>query len=174
MSRHIAALLLLALSCSAATSVATVGDSFADALYCGMRARPDLLRPNNVQLVHWSRPAIGLTRIGQFDYPVWLQQSADLGTADFCVVQIGADDRQSFPTGPGMWVLFPMETWQVPYRDRVQTILPTLHTSLCSRVIRMLQPGFENGKFSGALSTNDERPPGLRQRMGGSSSRSTP
>ena len=148
MSRHIAALLLFqALSCSAATSVATVGDRFADAISYGMRSRPDLLRQNNIQLVRWRRPAIGLTRIDQFDYPVWLQQSADLGTADFCVVQIGANDRQSFPAGPGKWVLFPTETWQVQYRGRVQTILQTLHTSRCRRVIWVLQPGFENSKF---------------------------
>jgi len=33
------------------------GDSFADSLYYAMRARPDLLRSNDVQLRRWSRPS---------------------------------------------------------------------------------------------------------------------
>jgi hypothetical protein len=34
--------------------VATVGDSFADALYLAMKVRPDLLKQHDITLVRWS------------------------------------------------------------------------------------------------------------------------
>jgi hypothetical protein len=135
----------------AATSVATVGDSFADTFYYGMRSRPDLLKQYDIQLVRWSRPMIGLTRTDQFDYAAWLRESADLGVADFCVVQLGANDLQSIPAGPGQWVRFPGEEWKAAYSGRAGAMLDILRTQRCRRVMWMLQPGFER---SGALGRN--------------------
>jgi hypothetical protein len=90
----ISALILLATSARAVT-VATVGDSLADAVYLGMKLQPDLLKKNGIHLVRWSRAKIGLTRTDYFDYTDWLRVNNDLGTADFCVVQLGANDLQS-------------------------------------------------------------------------------
>src|SRR5215813_9367328 len=78
-------------------TVATVGDSFADSLYNSMRSRPDLVQQRGVRLLRWSRPIIGLTRTDFFDYPAWLHDSPDLGKADLCFVEIGANDMQSLP-----------------------------------------------------------------------------
>ena len=52
-------LVLLAGNASA-VSLATIGDSFADSIYFGLRARPALLKQNGIELIRWSRPSIGL------------------------------------------------------------------------------------------------------------------
>ncbi len=57
------------------TTVATIGDSFADAIYLAMKARPDLLKKHDIKLVRWSRPIIGLARTDYFDYSGWLSES---------------------------------------------------------------------------------------------------
>jgi hypothetical protein len=43
------------------TTVATVGDSFADAIYLAMKARPDLLKKHDIKLVRWSGTLIELS-----------------------------------------------------------------------------------------------------------------
>ena len=60
-----------------------------------MKLQPDLLKKNQIHLVRWSRAKIGLTRTDYFDYTEWLRVNNDLGSADFCVVQLGANDLQS-------------------------------------------------------------------------------
>src|SRR6266487_3730507 len=75
------------------TTVATIGDSFADAIYLAMKARPDLLKKHDIKIVRWSRPIIGLARTDYFDYSGWLSESGKL--ADVCVIQIGSNDMQS-------------------------------------------------------------------------------
>jgi hypothetical protein len=146
-------LLLLTVVPGRATTLATVGDSFADSFYYGLRARPDLLKQNEIDLIRWSRPSIGLSRNDQFDYAGWLRDSEDLGTADYCVVQVGTNDAQSIPDGPGKWVFFPTQAWQNAYVERVQKATEALRNHRCRRVIWALQPGFEKSKF---LSKNRE------------------
>jgi len=136
------------MACGAATTVATVGDSFADTFYFGLRARPDLLKKNDVELVRWSRPMVGLVRSDQFDYAGWLRE-AELGVADFCLVQVGTNDMQSIPDGPARWVMFPGEAWKAAYRERVRTMVEMLRERRCRRVIWVLQPGFEKNRFLG-------------------------
>src|SRR5215471_12649952 len=146
--RKLAGLVLLfVLQCPAATTVATVGDSFADSFFWGLRARPNLLKQNDIQLVRWSRPTIGLSRTDQFDYTGWLQSSADLGTADFCIVQVGTNDMQSLSAGPGKWIKFPSDPWKDAYAARVRGIVTTLRANRCRRIIWALQPGFERHRF---------------------------
>ena len=141
-------LLLFALAPPAhSTTLATVGDSFADAFYFGLRARPELLKQNRIELIRWSRPSVGLARSDQFDYAGWLRDTADLGAADFCVVQIGTNDMQSIPGGAGKWLLFPSPAWQNAYTERVQSVTEILHSQRCRRVIWALQPSFEKSKF---------------------------
>jgi len=101
---RVAILFLFATLHAQAVIVATVGDSLADAVYLGLRLQPDLLRKSGIKLVRWSRPKIGLTRTDYFDYTAWLRDTADLGSADFCVVQLGANDLQSIATGDGKWI----------------------------------------------------------------------
>ena len=137
----------------AATSVATVGDSFADTFFYGMHSRLDLLRQYDIQLVRWSRPMIGLTRTDQFDYTGWLRESDDLGAADYCVVQLGANDLQSIPAGPREWVRFSEGDWKVAYAGRVRGMVEVLSANRCRRLIWVLLPGFER---SPALGRNRE------------------
>jgi hypothetical protein len=129
------------------TTLSTVGDSFADSFYFGLRARPDLLKSHDIQLIRWSRPSIGLARTDQFDYAAWLRDTVELGTADFCIVQVGTNDMQSIPNGAGKWILFPAAAWQTAYTSRVQNLTETLRTHRCRRLIWVLQPGFEKSKF---------------------------
>ena len=139
-------LVLLAGNASA-VSLATIGDSFADSIYFGLRARPALLKQNGIELIRWSRPSIGLVRTDQFDYTAWLRDTAELGAADFCMVQLGTNDMQSIPDRAGQWVRFPGDAWKGAYRDRVAQMAATLHKQRCRRVIWVLQPGFEKSKF---------------------------
>jgi lysophospholipase L1-like esterase len=145
--RFCAGLILLAASAHSATTLATVGDSFADSFYFGLRSRPDLLTKNDVQLIRWSRPAIGLVRSDQFDYAAWLRDAGELGTADYCVVQVGTNDMQSIPDGAGKWILFPGDAWKNAYTGRVQAMAEMLRSRRCRRVIWVLQPGFEKKAF---------------------------
>src|ERR1035438_570533 len=108
-------------SAFAATTVATVGDSFADAFYMGMRSQPNLLKKHDIQIVRWSRPIIGLTRADFFDYPTWLRDNAKLGTVDVCVVQIGTNDVQSIQWD-GKWVKFASDRWNSVYAERVRAV----------------------------------------------------
>lgn len=78
-----------------AATVATVGDSLADAIYLGLKLQPDLLRQDGLQVMRWSRPKIGLTRLDYFDYTAFIRDTGSLGNADFCVVEMGANDLQS-------------------------------------------------------------------------------
>jgi hypothetical protein len=137
----------MAASGFAATTLATVGDSFADTFYFGLRSRPDLLKKNGIELIRWSRPAIGLVRSDQFDYAAWLRDADDLGTADYCVVQVGTNDMQSIPDGTGKWILFPGDAWKSAYTGRVQAMVEMLRGRRCHRVIWALQPAFEKSKF---------------------------
>jgi hypothetical protein len=123
--------------------VATVGDSFADALYNSMRARPDLVRRYGVQLVRWSRPIIGLTRTDYFDYTGWLRDSAELGSVDVCFVQIGSNDMQSIPVSPKQWIAYGSPQWRDAYAGRTREMARVLTEHRCGLLIWVLQPGFE-------------------------------
>lgn len=135
-----------------AVTVATVGDSLADAVYLGMKLQPDLLKKNEIHLVRWSRARIGLTRTDYFDYTSWLRDNRDLGGADVCVVQLGANDLQSIAIGKNKWVFVGSETWQRVYQERVKTLVETLRSSYsgtarCKSVIWLLQPAYEKNRF---------------------------
>jgi len=132
-------------SAFAATSVATVGDSFADAFYMGMWSQPNLLKKHDIQLVRWSRPIIGLTRVDFFDYPAWLRNK-DLGSVDVCVVQIGTNDMQSIQAD-GKWVKFATDRWNSVYTGRVRAVQETLLAQRCKQTIWVLQPGYEMNRF---------------------------
>ncbi|MGA3204148.1 MAG: hypothetical protein ABSF12_16790 [Bryobacteraceae bacterium] len=138
--------LALAAAPARAVTVATVGDSLADAVYLGMKLQPDLLKKNGIHLVRWSRARIGLTRTDYFDYTEWLR-SSDLGTADFCVVQLGANDLQSIAIRKNKWILVGSETWQRIYQERVKALVETLKVRRCKSVIWLLQPAYEKNKF---------------------------
>jgi lysophospholipase L1-like esterase len=145
-------LLLFATTPARAVTVATVGDSLADAVYLGMKLQPDLLKKNDIRLERWSRGKIGLTRTDYFDYTSWLRDNHDLGSADFCVVQLGANDLQSIAIGKNKWVMVGSQTWQRLYQERVKTLVATLRDSYsgaarCKSVIWLLQPAYEKNKF---------------------------
>jgi hypothetical protein len=131
----------------AGVTVATVGDSLADAVYLGMKLQPDLLKKNEIHLVRWSRAKIGLTRTDYFDYATWLRDNKDLGHADFCVVQMGANDLQSINIGKNKWVMVGTERWQQMYQDRVRAFVEMLRSEHCGTVIWLLQPAYEKNKF---------------------------
>lgn len=131
---------------SAAVTVATVGDSLADAIYLGLKLQPDLLRKSGINLVRWSRPKIGLTRTDYFDYTAWFRDTGDLGSADFCVVEMGANDLQSISTAEQKWIRVGTDAWQRTYTDRVQTFVHTLK-SRCGKVVWLLQPAYQKNKY---------------------------
>jgi lysophospholipase L1-like esterase len=131
----------------AGVTVATVGDSLADAVYLGMKLQPDLLKKNEIHLVRWSRAKIGLTRTDYFDYATWLRDNKDLGHADFCVVQMGANDLQSINIGKNKWVMVGSQRWQQMYQDRVRAFVEMLRAEHCGNVIWLLQPAYEKNKF---------------------------
>jgi lysophospholipase L1-like esterase len=139
--------LLLFATLARAVTVATVGDSLADAVYLGMKLQPDLLRKNGVHLVRWSRARIGLTRTDYFDYTEWLRASTDLGSVDYCVVQLGANDLQSISVGKNKWVFVGTQTWQKMYQERVKALVETLKLQRCANVIWLLQPAYEKNKY---------------------------
>jgi lysophospholipase L1-like esterase len=139
-------LLLVAIPARAVT-VATVGDSLADAVYLGMKLKPDLLKKNGIHLVRWSRARIGLTRTDYFDYTEWLRASTDLGSVDYCVVQLGANDLQSISIGKNKWVFVGTQTWQRMYQERVKALVDTLKPQRCANVIWLLQPAYEKNKY---------------------------
>jgi hypothetical protein len=147
MTRGAYLILLIALQARAEVTVATVGDSLADAVYLGLKLQPDLLRKSGIHLVRWSRPKIGLTRTDYFDYTAWLRDTADLGRVDFCVVQLGANDLQSIATGDNKWIRVGTEAWQRAYTDRVQALVQTLKPQRCAKVVWLLQPPYQNNKF---------------------------
>src|SRR5713101_420723 len=122
------------------TTVATIGDSFADAIYLAMKARPDLLKKHDIKLVRWSRPIIGLARTDYFDYSGWLSESEKL--ADVCVIQIGSNDMQSLHDG-GKYLAFGTDQWKEVYRSRVKDMAGILADRRCKQIIWILQPGFE-------------------------------
>jgi lysophospholipase L1-like esterase len=138
---------ILAAAPARAVTVATVGDSLADAVYLGMKLQPDLLKKNGIHLVRWSRAKIGLTRTDYFDYTEWLRASTDLGSADFCIVQLGANDLQSISIGKNKWVFVGSQTWQRMYQERVKTLVETLRVQRCKSVIWLLQPAYEKNKY---------------------------
>jgi len=139
--------MLAASAARGAITVATVGDSLADAVYLGMKLQPDLLKKNQIHLVRWSRAKIGLTRTDYFDYTEWLRVNNDLGSADFCVVQLGANDLQSISIGKNKWVFVGTQTWQRMYQQRVKTLVDMLRVERCKSVIWLLQPAYQNNKF---------------------------
>jgi lysophospholipase L1-like esterase len=138
---------LAAIEARAEVTVATVGDSLADAVYLGLKLQPDLLRKSGIRLVRWSRPKIGLTRTDYFDYTAWLRDNADLGRVDFCVVQLGANDLQSIATADNKWIRVGTEAWQRAYTDRVQALVQTLKPQRCAKVVWLLQPAYQNNKY---------------------------
>jgi hypothetical protein len=141
-----ALLIIMAALQARAVTVATVGDSLADAVYLGLKLQPDLLRKNGIKLVRWSRPSIGLTRLDYFDYNAWLRNNAELGAVDFCVVQLGANDLQSIATEGKKWIAVGTEAWQRAYTDRVQALIQTLKPH-CGNVVWLLQPPYQKNKF---------------------------
>jgi hypothetical protein len=151
MMRAVSLLILAALRVHA-TSIATVGDSLADAIYLGLKLQPDLLRKNGIELTRWSRPSIGLTRVDYFDYTSWLRDTTGLGSVDFCVVEMGANDLQSIATGnpnpnAKKWIAVGTEDWQRAYTDRVQAFVRTLKPLRCANVVWLLQPPYQKNKF---------------------------
>jgi hypothetical protein len=152
-----ALLMILAALQARAITVATVGDSLADAVYLGLKLQPDLLRKNGINLTRWSRPKIGLTRLDYFDYTAWLRDTATLGSVDFCVVELGANDLQSIATGDKnqntqnqntqKWLAVGTEAWQRAYASRVQTLVQTLKPMRCGNVVWLLQPPYPKNKF---------------------------
>ena len=137
-----------------AITVATVGDSMADALYLGLKGQPELLRKSGIKLVRWSRPVIGLTRIDYFDYTSWLRDTTDLGSVDFCVVELGANDLQSIAAGnekqsAKKWMAVGTDGWQQAYTSRVQALIQTLKPQRCASVIWLLQPPYQKNKYLG-------------------------
>jgi hypothetical protein len=139
--------LLLAIPGRAQITLATIGDSFADALYLSMRVRPDLLKQHSMKIVRWSRAKIGLTRMDLFDYPAWLRETQEIGSADVCVVQIGSNDLQSILISKLHWAAFGSDKWKSLYADRTAGMFDTLRTSRCKQVAWLLQPGFEKREF---------------------------
>jgi lysophospholipase L1-like esterase len=137
-----------------AITVATVGDSMADALYLGLKGQPELLRKSGIKLVRWSRPVIGLTRVDYFDYTSWLRDTTDLGSVDFCVVELGANDLQSIAAGDEKqnakkWIAVGTDAWQQVYTSRVQALIRTLKPQRCASVIWLLQPPYQKNKYLG-------------------------
>jgi uncharacterized protein len=139
--------LLVSPNIRAAVTVATVGDSLADAVYLGMKLQPDLLKKNQIHLVRWSRAKIGLTRTDYFDYTTWIRDNEELGSVDFCVVQLGANDLQSINIGKNKWVFVGTERWQQMYRERVKALVAALKVRRCKNVIWLGQPAYEKNKF---------------------------
>lgn len=131
----------------AAITVATVGDSLADSIYLGLKLQPDLLRKNGIKLVRWSRPKIGLTRLDYFDYTAWLRDTASLGSVDFCVVELGANDLQSIDIGNRKWIRVGSDDWQRAYTDRVLGLVNTLKSGRCGKVVWLLQPAYQKNKY---------------------------
>jgi len=136
-------LLLAAAGPCSATTVATVGDSFADSLYMAMRVRPDLVRQHDVVLTRWSRPSIGLTRSDYFDYTGWLRGSNELGRVDICLVEIGSNDMQSIPLSKKQWIAYGSPQWRAAYAGRTRELAQVLMERRCGQVLWVLQPGFE-------------------------------
>ena len=129
----------------AATTVATIGDSFADSIYLGMLSRPDLLKRDGLALSRWSRPVIGLSRDDYFDYPEFLRGA---GVAEFCVVQIGTNDMQAIPASQaGRWIAYGIDLWKSSYTDRVRKVVRILQNGHCGDVLWILQPGFEKQPY---------------------------
>jgi lysophospholipase L1-like esterase len=147
-ARTLAGLLLIAMQTRAAVTVATVGDSLADSIYLGLKLQPDLLRKSGINLVRWSRPKIGLTRTDYFDYTGWLRDSTEIGTADFCVVEMGANDLQSIWTGEQKWLRVGTDGWQRMYTDRVLAMVKLLKSKRCASVVWLLQPSYQNKYLS--------------------------
>jgi hypothetical protein len=135
----------------ASITVATVGDSLADAIYLGLKLQPDLLRKSGIELVRWSRPSIGLTRTDYFDYTAWLRNTSTLGSADFCVVEMGANDLQNISVHTAAenqkWIRVGTEEWQRTYTDRVQSFVKTLKSGRCRKVVWLLQPAYQKNKY---------------------------
>jgi len=137
-------LLLFLIGCPCrGTTVATVGDSFADSLYYAMRARPDLLQRYGVQLKRWSRPIIGLTRADYFDYTKWLRDSPELGSVDVCFALIGSNDMQSIPISKKRWIAYGSPQWRDAYAGLTREMALILTERHCGLLIWVLQPGFE-------------------------------
>jgi lysophospholipase L1-like esterase len=138
-------LLLAGRAMAGTVTVATIGDSFADAIYLGMKSRPDLVQRDGIVLTRWSRPVIGIARSDYFDYPGWLRDS-NLGMADVCFVQIGTNDVQPIQVA-GAWVNFGTAPWKEEYGRRIRGVVETLRQSRCRQVLWVLQPGFELRAF---------------------------
>jgi hypothetical protein len=136
-----------------ATVIATVGDSLADAIYLGLKLQPDLLRKDGLRVERWSRPKIGLTRVDYFDYTSWIRDNQTLGSADFCVVELGANDLQSIDTTPGepggrkKWIRLGTGDWRQAYTGRVLALVNILKERRCGHVVWLLQPPYQNNKF---------------------------
>lgn len=147
------ALFLAATQLHAQSTVATVGDSLADAVYLGLKLQPELLRKNGIRVERWSRPKIGLTRVDYFDYTTWLRETDTLGNADFCVVELGANDLQSIDSTPQepaarkKWIRLGTEDWRRAYTGRVQALVNTLKLRRCGQIVWLLQPPYQNQKF---------------------------
>src|SRR5580693_1400350 len=143
----VTSLLALAASLRVEMTIATVGDSLADAVYLGIKSQPQLVKDNQIHLIRWSRPSIGLTRVDLFNYPEWLRTSKNLGRVDFCVVELGANDLQSISVGRLKWTSVGTERWQQIYQQRQEQMMATLKTDRCAEVVWLLQPGYEQNKY---------------------------
>jgi hypothetical protein len=144
---RLAWILLLPVLAKAEMTMATVGDSLADAVYLGIKSQPQLVKDNGIRLVRWSRPSIGLTRIDLFDYPGWLKESKTLGRVDFCIVELGANDLQSISIGPQKWVAVGTAEWQRRYQERQEHMMATLKSDRCEEVVWLLQPGYQRNSY---------------------------
>ena len=81
------------------------------------------------------------------DYPGWLRATNDLGRADFCVVEMGANDVQSISVGQNKWVAAGTAEWQRRYTERLEEMAGTLKTQRCQEVVWLLQPAYQGNRF---------------------------
>jgi lysophospholipase L1-like esterase len=128
-------------------TVATVGDSLADSVYLGIKSQPNLIKQHGIHLIRWSRPSIGLTRTDLFDYAEWLRTSKEVTYADFCIVEMGANDLQSISVGHLKWTAVGSERWRKIYRARQESMLRDLKPRRCGEVVWLLQSGYPRNKY---------------------------
>jgi hypothetical protein len=132
--------LLVAIVQVRAVTLATVGDSRADAIYLGLKLQPSLLKKADIRLLRWSRPSIGLTRNDSFDYAAWMRDTDELGRADVCLAELGANDLQGIRVAVSKWIQVGSDTWRTTYRARVKAFVEILKATRCGAVFWLLQP----------------------------------
>ena len=141
---RVAILLLAGLAADAQPfRVATVGDSFGDALYDAMRARPDLMKRSDVGLARWSRPVVGLTRTRLFRLPGMAPRFARSGHGGPLLRGDWNQRYADIPAAPKQWIRYGSPPWKEAYAGRTLAMARALADGRCGQVLWVLQPGFE-------------------------------